>query len=57
MSVKDKLWGKSNGGREWGFKINEGIVGGMTKRLEDEWLSTDEVEYDPPPETMGGPII
>ena len=53
ISVKDKLWGKSNGGRVWDFKDDCRV----TWKLDEEWISADEVDYDPPPETMGAPTI
>jgi len=54
MSVKDKLWGKSNGGMVWDFKPNEWFAMEMTRRSECDWMSADEVDYDPPPEMTGG---
>jgi len=55
ISVRDKLWGKSNGGKVLDFKVNEWFAMEKTNRRECEWMSADEVDYDPPPETTGGP--
>jgi len=47
--LKEKPWGRSSVRKAWELS--------RTTRSFGEWMSADEVDYDPPPETMGGPTI